>query len=153
MPEAALFFARFCSSAWIGAAALFVVVGVREVSLGSFDATTTDTLVALRFPAFYLAGAILVASSCLGTFFAAGHPALPRCRRMIALATLMAVLVVIAADYLWIYQPLFAMVTPPGQVKPPSFTQFHEASKYVNLLGLTLCLVASVSLNWPQSKA
>ena len=44
-----------------------------------------------------------------------------------------------------------AMVTPPGIDKPPVFTQYHQASKYVNLLGLTLCLVASISLNWPCS--
>ena len=58
-----------------------------------------------------------------------------------------------AADYIWIYQPLLDMVTPPGAVKPASFTAYHEASKYVNLLGLTLCLVASVALNWPRSKS
>ncbi|MBC8116813.1 MAG: hypothetical protein H7062_20655, partial [Candidatus Saccharimonas sp.] len=65
--------------------------------------------------------------------------------------SLVAVLVVMAADFNWIYQPLLEMVSPPGRDKPASFTAYHEASKYVNLLGLTLCLVASVALNWPNA--
>ncbi len=151
MPHAALFVARFCSSAWLGAATLFVIVGIREVTRGGFDAATKDTLVALRFPAYYLMGAILVGAAWLATCLTAGHAELTNGRRAVANVTLVAVLAVMAADYVWIYQPLLDMVSPPGHDKPASFAAYHEASKYVNLLGLTLCLVASVVLNWPCS--
>jgi len=149
MPHAALFVARFCSSAWLGAATLFVVVGVREVTRGGFDAATKDTLVALRFPAYYLAGAILVTAASLGTCVAVRHPDLTKRRVAIALFALLATLAVMALDYCFVYQPLLAMVTPPGVEKSSTFTQYHQASKYVNLLGLSLCLVASIALNWP----
>ena len=151
MPHAALFVARFCSSAWLGAATLFVIVGIREVTRGGFDSATRDTLVALRFPAYYATGAILVGVAWLGTCLAAKQAELSGRRRTVALFSLLAVLAVMALDYRFVYQPLLAMVTPPGAVKPSTFTRYHEASKYVNLLGLTLCLVASIALNWPRS--
>ena len=151
MPHATLFVARFCSSAWLGAATLFVIVGIREVTRGGFDAATKDTLVALRFPAYYLTGAILVGAAWLGTCLSSRHPDLTKRRSSVASLSLLAVLAVMALDYRFVYQPLLAMVTPPGIDKPPVFTQYHQASKYVNLLGLTLCLVASISLNCPCS--
>ena len=153
MPHAALFVARFCSSAWLGAATLFVIVGIREVTHGGFEAATKDTLVAIRFPAYYLTGAILVGASWLGTYLAAKHTELTSRRRTVALFSLLAVLAVMALDYRFVYQPLLAMVTPPGVEKASAFTQYHQASKYVNLLGLTLCLIASIALNWPCSSA
>ncbi len=150
MQRAALFLARFCSSAWIGAATLFVIVGVREVTQGGFDAATKDTLVALRFPIFYFVGAILVGASLLGTCLAVGNPELSGRRRAMAFISLVAVLGAMAGDYIWIYKPLEAMVLPPGQAKPSTFVQYHEASKYVNLVSLTFCLIAAVALNWPK---
>ena len=153
MPHVALFVARFCSSAWLGAATLFVIVGIREVTHGGFDAATKDTLVAIRFPMFYLTGAILVGASWLGTCLATKHTELTSRRRTVALFSLLAVLAVMALDYRFVYQPLLAMVTPPGVEKTSAFTQYHQASKYVNLLGLTLCLIASIALNWPCSSA
>ena len=152
MPHAALFVARFCSSAWLGAATLFVIVGIREVTRGGFDAATKDTLVALRFPAYYLTGAILVGAAWLGTCLSSRHSDLTKRRSSVANLSLLAVLAVMALDYRFVYQPLLAMVTPPGVEKTAAFAQYHQASKYVNLLGLTLCLVASIALNWPQSQ-
>jgi len=153
MPHAALFVARFCSSAWLGAATLFVIVGIREVTRGGFDAATKDTLVALRFPAYYLTGAFLVGAAWLGTCLAAKQTELSSRRRTVALFSLLAVLTVMVLDYHFVYQPLLVMVMvmPPGVDKTSAFTQYHQASKYVNLLGLTLCFVASVALNWPGS--
>ena len=128
---------------------MFVIVGIREVTYGGFDAATKDTLVALRFPAYYLAGATLVGAAWLGTCLATTHVELTSRRRAVALLSLLAVLAVMALDYRFVYQPLLAMVTPPGVEKDSAFMPYHQASKYVNLLGLILCLVASVTLNWP----
>jgi hypothetical protein len=150
MPHAALFVARFCSSAWLGAATLFVIVGIREVTRGGFDSATRDMLVTLRFPAYYVTGAILVGAAWLGTCLATKQSELTSRRRTIAYFSLLAALAVMALDYRFVYQPLLAMVTPPGIVKPSTFTQYHEASKYMNLLGLMLCLAASIALNWTR---
>lgn len=48
--------ARFALSAWVGAAALFVVVGIKEVRGSEFDSVTRDLLVGLRFPSYYTFG-------------------------------------------------------------------------------------------------
>ena len=67
LPRMGLFLARFSTSAWIGAATLFVVVGVTEVTRGGFDSTTKDLLVTVRFPAFYVCGTGLVGVGWLYT--------------------------------------------------------------------------------------
>ena len=60
---------RVLLAGWVGAAALFVVVGVREVTSQEFDSATRDALVLLRFPAYYVYGACSLGASwlcCLG---------------------------------------------------------------------------------------
>lgn len=150
MMRAGLFLARFCSSAWIGAATLFVVVGVLEVTRGGFDSATKDVLVGLRFPPFYVAGFALTGLAWAGACFADFHPHLPKRRRALAILCLLAVMLLMYIDYSWIYTPLAAMVTPPGQAKPSSFVSYHEASKYINLAGLVFALTAAIALNLPS---
>ena len=144
-----LFVARFCSSAWIGAATLFVIVGVTEVTRAGFDSTTKDILVAVRFPAFYCFGSLLVGLATLGCWLAGNSAQFSKTRRIGSLVFLALVLALIAIDYFWIYRPLLGMVSPPGRPKPELFIRYHEASKWINLVGLTLCLIASTLLNWP----
>ena len=146
-----LFLARFCLSAWIGAATLFVIVGVREVTRANFDSTTKDVLVAVRFPAFYVCGATLVSLGLLGTWFAGNSALFPRNRRISTLVLLVIVLFVMALDYFSIYLPLVQMVTPPGQPKPARFVAYHSASKWINLIGLIFCFVATALVNWPTN--
>lgn len=153
MPRAALFMARFCSSAWIGAATLFVIVGVLEVTRGGFDSTTKDVLVGIRFPPFYATGTILVGLAWVGACLAEYHPELTARRRAISILSLLAVLALIFIDYNWIYAPLAAMVNPPGQAKPMDFIKLHEASKYFNLAGLALSWIAAIALNLPSKSA
>lgn len=148
----ALLLARFTTSAWIGAASLFVVVSILEVTNSGFDATTKDTLVALRFPMFYLFGVGLILAGWLGTLVA-GSRELSLVRRRAVLLLLAMVLLLMFVDYLWIYQPLLQLVEPPGQTKPPSFARYHDASKKINLIGLSVCSVAVLLLNWPSRGA
>ena len=56
MSRAALTLARLLLSAWFGAAVLFVVIGVREVTHPGFDSMVRDQLAVLRFPAYYVCG-------------------------------------------------------------------------------------------------
>ena len=148
-----LFLARFSTAAWFGAAVLFVVVGVTEVTKGGFDSATKDKLVAVRFPAFYLFGFTLITLSWIGTWIARDVPELPKFRRlatMIALAVAMALMIV---DYLTIYRALLDMVHPPGSTKPAHFIHLHEASKWINLAGLLFCLIAIGFLHAPIRRA
>lgn len=153
MPRAALFLARFCSSAWIGAATLFVIVGVLEVTRGGFDSTTKDILVGIRFPPFYAAGMILLMVAWGGACLAEYHPELSTRRRAMAILSLLVGLALLFIDYNWIYSPLSAMVNPPGQAKPMAFVKLHEASKYINLVGLVFSWIAAIALNLPSKSA
>ncbi len=150
MARVALFIARFCSSAWLGAATLFVIVGVLEVTRGGLDSRTRDILVGLRFPPFYLTGAILVGLSWAGACVSEFHPELPQRRRAFAILSLLTVMALMAIDYFWIYTPLAAMVDPPGQARPAAFITYHEASKNINFAGLFFSLIAAFALNCPS---
>lgn len=146
-----LLLARLSTSAWIGAATLFVVVGVTEVTRTGFDSATKDTLVAVRFPAFYACGGTLVSLGWIGAWMAGNSNSFPKSRRISALVLLALILMLMTVDYFWIYQPLLTMVTPPGQAKPAEFGSYHNASKWINLGGLILCLIAATLLNWPST--
>jgi hypothetical protein len=134
---------RFSLCAWVGAATLFVVTGVREVTMTDFDAATKNVLAATRFPAYYAFGFTLVA--------VAGTSALclilinqEVCRRKIVLLTLAVfALVVMLLDHRFIYQPLeIMMLEPEGRLDPDFFT-YHKWSKYINCVSVGACLVAS----------
>lgn len=148
-----LFLARFCVAAWVGAATLFVIVGIREVTRAGFDSATKDILVAVRFPAFYACGSVLLSLGLVGAGLASHVRLLPKLRRRFVLLLLLMALITMAVDYVWVYQPLLAMVTPPGEAKTALFQTYHEASKWINLAGLTLGLLASTMLNWPAATA
>jgi hypothetical protein len=55
-------------------------------------------------------------------------------------------LLVIAADYVWVYQPLVEMITPPGQSRPAEFMNYHSASKWMNLGSISLCALVAIVL-------
>ena len=145
-----LFLARFCTAAWIGAATLFVIVGIREVTFEGFDMRTRDMLVAVRFPAFYACGSLLVCVAWLGTVVARSSGLIAKRQATIALGLLSGVLLLMALDYLWIFQPLLKLVNPPGTAKTNAFVQYHQASKWINLAGLTLSIAAAACVSWPS---
>lgn len=143
MTRFALMLARFLLSAWFGAAVLFVIIGVREVTHPGFDSLIRDQLVVLRFPAYYacgftLLGAVAV-SLVLGLIFGAR-------RRVMSLALVLtlAALGLMAYDYPFIYTPLAEMITPPGQVRSPEFRRLHFWSETVNGVQIVCVLAAAL---------
>jgi hypothetical protein len=86
----------------------------------------------------------------LGACAAEFHPALSRRHRAFAILSLLTVLLLMAIDYFWIYRPLVQMVTPPGGVRPAAFIMYHQASKYINMVGLIFASVAAIAVNWPR---
>jgi hypothetical protein len=153
MKSLALGLARFCVSAWVGAAVLFVIVAVREVTFPPFTSEVKDQLAVIRFPAYYATGAALLGIAWAGTLIAAGHLQLPRGRCWLAAALLTVALVEMGADYVWIYRPLEALVTPPGKVRTEQFTTLHQWSTRVNAANVALCAVAAGVLCWPVRRA
>lgn len=150
--------ARLAITAWVGAAVLFVIVGVREVTLsgqvlpgGGFDSATRDALVLLRFPAYYVTGFALVGVGLLATACAGSASGWSRPARFATLGLLSVALLLMISDYVWIYQPLVEMVTPPGATRTSDFEKYHNASKYINVADVTLCGIAAALLCWPTS--
>ena len=144
LPRLGLALARFGISAWIGAAVLFVVVGVREVTTPEFTSEIKDRLVTLRFPAYYITGAVLLATSVVATVLA-GLGTKSKGLKL-ALVGLVLAGVAMAIDYLWIYSPLAAMVTPPGQPRTLAFVSLHHWSMRINTIHLSLCLAVAIGL-------
>jgi len=138
--------ARFALSAWVGAAALFVIVGIKEVRTPEFDSFIRDVLVAQRFPAYYVFGFASVGLAWLALsaslVFAGGNKRL----RLICAGLVLLILGFMLADYFWIYRPLLDMITPPGQSRPARFVDYHNFSKWLNFISISLTAVAALLL-------
>jgi hypothetical protein len=150
MSRLSLMLARFALSAWVGGAAMFVVIGIREVTWPGFDSTTRDQLALLRFPPYYLFGFVLVGSAALATALATFGHSIGRRRGILVLLLLSAALALMTYDYLSVYSPLAEMVSPPGQARPAEFTVLHSRSRLVNAIDVGLCVLAALLLCWPR---
>ncbi|GAB4143519.1 MAG: hypothetical protein Tsb009_14680 [Planctomycetaceae bacterium] len=148
--------ARFCLAAWIGAASLFVVTGVREVTTTNpilNNSPVKDALVAVRFPAYYAFGFTLTILAGIGIAISATRLQLSRKRFVASFSLVLISLALMTCDYVWIYSPLLEMVTPAGNPKPAEFVQYHEASKHINMTQLSLLFVASMVICWPTASS
>lgn len=150
LPQVGLFVARLTISAWIGAAVVFVIVGVREVTSPDFSDTVKDQLVVLRFPVFYAAGFSLVSLSLAGCLLTRPDEELSRRGRMVACGLLVVTLASMLGDYFAIYQPLLEIVIPPGRPRPRAFQTLHQWSARINSVNLLLCLVVACCVLWPH---
>lgn len=130
---------RFCLNAWVGAAVLFVIVGVTEVTSSQVDSTMRDILVTLRFPWYYRTGFTLLGCSLLTVLLGGASWGW---RRWLLLVLIAGALGLMVADYYTIYVPLVDLVTPPGQPRTPAFASCHQASTAINTAGLALILLA-----------
>jgi len=133
----AIAWARFATSAWVGAATLFVITSVMEVTDPRLESTVRDILVAVRFPSFYATGAALLGTAWLATLVG---------RRWFTAALLGVTLGLMAADYVAVYQPLVELVTPPGKPRTEAFQTYHRWSEGLNGVELLLSLVAALTL-------
>jgi hypothetical protein len=145
MSRAALMLARFLLSAWFGAAVLFVIIGVREVTHSGFDSVIRDQLALLRFPPYYVcgfvclsgAGAGLVLCLCCG---------IRRWGTYAACGLTLVALGLLAYDYPFIYTPLARMISPPGQARSAEFHTLHVWSETVNAVQIGCVLGAALAL-------
>lgn len=153
MKSLGLAVARLAICAWLGAATLFVVTSVREVRSPALDSTDRDVLVAVRFPAFYTFGFALIGAGAVGSIVATRHAAFSPGRARVVSILLGVALALMIFDYLKIYSPLLAMVTPPGNPRTADFDRFHHWSEQINGVGLTLCAIAALLLVWPAGQS
>lgn len=148
MQRVCLTIARVALSAWIGAAALFVVTSIAEQRSTAFGSDVKNVLATLRFPSYYCFGFVLV-----GLGLAAGAIGVDRLqnqRRWIALVgCLVLALLLMLVDYFAVYSPLYAIVTEPSGVRDARFMQLHRWSEQINTIDVTLCLIAAIAVCWP----
>ncbi|MBX3449976.1 MAG: hypothetical protein KF777_10475 [Planctomycetaceae bacterium] len=130
---------RFCLNAWVGAAVLFVIVGVTEVTSSQVDSTMRDVLVTLRFPWYYRSGFTLLGCSLVALLLGGANWGWRRWPLLVLVAVSLGLMV---ADYYTIFVPLVELVTPPGKPRTPAFAAYHEASTAINTAGLALILLA-----------
>ncbi|MCA9110217.1 MAG: hypothetical protein KDA52_09735 [Planctomycetaceae bacterium] len=141
--------ARFALSAWVGAAVLFVINGVLLVTSPAFDSAGRDHIALIRFPPYYVTGAVLMGFTCAGLLAARGLTGLTNRRWATLLILTLLASAVILGDYLWVYSPLAELITPPGSPRPQGFRTLHYASETVNSIQVALCLIAAMIANWP----
>jgi hypothetical protein len=157
--------ARLSATAWVGAAALFVVTALREVRHPGFDSVTKDTLALLRFPAYYEFGFTLVGLALVGALVASigrrwtdtkesanPNPVSGIRRVRVASGLLALVLLMMLADFVAVYRPMVAMITPPGRAYAAEFVSYHRMSIWFNSADVGLCAVAAVLLCWPDCR-
>lgn len=150
MKTACLMCCRCVLPAWVGAATLFVITSISEVRYPGFTSDIRDSLVAIRFPGYYITGFVLLGTGLLTLLCSCCHAALGKRRFVIGLSLVVVSLGLMLVDYITVYQPLLAMITPPGQAKPSTFHGLHEASKWINLAGVLTTLAAAITVNLPQ---
>lgn len=151
MQHFSLFLARTAITAWVGAAVLFVVVGVSEVVYPGFSSEVRDQLVIIRFPWYYAFGFALLTAGLIAVLGTPPCNDFPSRQRGMATFLIAAALILMTAEYFAVYLKLVEFVTPPGKPRPPEFTAYHKTSMWVNTVELVLCIMAVGLLNWPAS--
>ena len=141
---------RFCLSAWLGAAALFVTAGVAEIKSNKFDAATINELVVARFPHYYNFGFTLVGIACVTSFLCLKNPGWSKRRSVITGATSLLALMIMLVDYYQIFLPLMEMMK--ADTLNADFEPYHNASKNINMLSLSILLVSAWVACWPGPK-
>lgn len=150
MQSFSLVLIRFCLSAWVGAAVIFVITGVQDVTFKPFDSVVRDQLISLHFPVYYTIAWVLLVGSFLGGLGIRNKKGISRRRSNLVICFVAIILSTSLVDYFWIYCPLEAMITPPGSPRPAEFHTFHQASKYINSLMILISLIAAIIVNLPE---
>lgn len=144
-----LFVARTAITAWIGAAILFVIVGISEVTHAAFSSEIRDHLVVIRFPWYYRFGFTAITASLVSTLLVSPGAHFSSRRKWITVGLLIAAILAMTVEYYSVYVRLEELVTPAGKPRTLEFMQYHQFSMYGNLVVLLLCVAAMLPLNWP----
>ena len=151
MQRTCLTIARFSLSAWIGAAALFVVTSIAEQRSTAFGSDVKNVLAALRFPSYYAFGFVLVGVGLIGGAMGVNRSQ-NRNRWCVLVGCLVLALLLMIVDYFAIYSPLHAIVTDPSGVRNARFLQLHRWSEQINTVDVTLCAIAAITACWPEKR-
>ena len=146
--------ARLFLVAWIGGAALFVVTSIAEQRTPEFDSIDKDRLATIRFPLYYIYGAICLSTATAAIGLATATTPRGNRKTLIAGLTLCVLSAAIAGyDYVAVYSPLQRAITPPGQVRGPDFLSLHQQSEFINEVHISLALLAAILICLPSRQS
>lgn len=146
MRKLCLILFRFCPTAWVGAAVLFVLATIAMARSPEIDAEMTMTLTAIRFPVYYSMEFSLLAVAFLTGLISRKSPELGRLRGTAAVVLVGIALGMAVSDYLFIYRPLAEMMRQ--QTLTDSFRSMHEGSKHINSSIVLVTFFAALLVNW-----
>ena len=149
MKNFSLAVSRFAICAWVGAATLFVITAIGEVTSPDFTSVTKNALALLRFPTYYTFGFVSVSVALVSGVIASRGKSAGRRRLKACVAILVVVLLVMIADYFAVYRPLAVMIATPD-ARPASFQIYHKASMYINAVHVGLSGLAAFLVCWPR---
>jgi len=141
--------ARTATTAWAGAAVMFVLTSIREVTSPDFDSLIKSQLALLRFPIYYLFAAVCLTAGMAGGGLAIMVERKHRKRLSLFLGLTVAAAAMMIVDYLYIYRPLQQMTSVVSVARPADFHTFHQWSRWINAADVGLCWIAAALVNWP----
>ncbi len=146
-----VFVQRVLLCAWVGAAVLFVITSVAEQQFDGFASSIKNQLAMIRFPKYYVFGsvALLTSLGCSTVRVASGE----RTRASFSvLLLLFAANVLMLIDFVFIYLPLHEIMVDLLRPRDDDFQWYHNASKYINSVGLLLTAIAAAIVCGTESK-
>ena len=107
----------------------------------------------LRFTAYYPFGFVLVSIALAGTLLGLIGRQRGQTRGILVAAGLLGLaLLLMVGDFVAIYFPIVAMITPAGRARSSEFAGYHQASIAINVCGLALCGIAAALLCWQSPR-
>lgn len=136
---------RFTLAMWVGAAALYVVTSVAEQMSPEFDLQIRDQLALIRFPLYYRFGfGCHIACAIAGLLAWRSAPASRKSTFLVVLVLVIVSGLMITWDHRIVYQPLEALITPPGQPRGDEFERLHHLSKRANMVHVMVMAFAGI---------
>lgn len=136
---------RFVLAMWVGAAVLYVITSVAEQMSPDFSLRIRDQLALIRFPLYYRFGfGCHIACVVAGVFAWRTAPLNRRTTFLLVLILVMISGILMTLDQRLIYQPLEALITPPGQARGDEFERLHTLSKRANMVHVMVIAFAGI---------
>ena len=144
---------RLSLAAWVGGATLFVITSIAEQRHSTFDSVIRDQLATLRFPQYYVFGAVCLSTALIsggiGALLSTGGV-----RKRLVAASLLTLLSsgIAIVDYGFVYSPLQSLIVPPGKSRSQEFMVLHDRSRLINEIHLSIALLAAVVICIPEKE-
>lgn len=149
MQRIGILVARTATTAWAGAAVMFVLTSIREVTSPDLDSLVKSQLALLRFPIYYQVAAVCLLAGIAGGGLALMADRMHRRRLALFLGLAAAAAIMMIVDWLYIYGPLQQMTSMVSAARPADFHRFHQWSLGINAVDVGLCWIAAAVINCP----